>query len=231
MFDTIILLTSQVEQMPLGAVLRGHNPQLTVHPAATLDHLAAFDTAVLSRSRLIAFATPVIVPASVLASLGYGAYNFHPGPPQYPGWAPAHFALYEQATQFGVTVHAMAERVDTGPIVDVTLFPIPADIGVVALEGLAYAHLARLFWELARPLASEAEPLPERPLRWTGRKNSRRAYQAVCDIPLDITKEELDRRMKVFGDNHFGMSPTIRLHGVEFRAVAQGSAGVSAPSR
>ena len=50
MFDTIILLTSQVEQMPLGAVLRGHNPQLTVHPAATLDHLAAFDTAVLSRS-------------------------------------------------------------------------------------------------------------------------------------------------------------------------------------
>src|SRR3974377_1463854 len=117
MFDTIILLTSQVEQMPLGAVLRGHNPQLTVHPAATLDDLAAFDTAMLSPSRLIAFATPVIVPEPVLASLGYSAYNFHPGPPQYPGWAPAHFALYEQATQFGVTVHAMTERVDRGPIV------------------------------------------------------------------------------------------------------------------
>jgi methionyl-tRNA formyltransferase len=98
----------------------------------------------------------------------------------------------------------------------------------MALEGLAYAHLAKLFWELARPLAREAEPLPERPLRWNGKKNSRRAYQAVCDIPLDITKEDLDRRMKVFGDNHFGMSPTIRLHGVEFRAVAPVSAGVPA---
>jgi methionyl-tRNA formyltransferase len=108
MFDTIILLTGQVEQMPLGAVLRGHNPQLTVHPALTLGDLAAFDTAMLSRSRLIAFATPVIVPAGILASLGHGAYNFHPGPPQYPGWAPAHFALYEQATEFGATVHAMA---------------------------------------------------------------------------------------------------------------------------
>jgi len=229
-FDTIILLASQVEQMPLGSVLREHNPQLTVHPAATLDDLAAFDAAMLSHSRLIAFATQAIVPAPVLASLGYGAYNFHPGPPQYPGWAPAHFALYERATEFGVTVHAMAERVDSGPIVDATLFPIPADIGVMALEGLAYAHLARLFWELARLLAREAEPLPERPLRWNGKKNSRRAYKAICDIPLDISKEELDRRMKVFGDNHFGMSPTIRLHGVEFRAVAQGSAGVDLQS-
>jgi len=100
----------------------------------------------------------------------------------------------------------------------------------MALEGIAYAHLARLFWELAEQLAREAEPLPERPLRWTGKKNSRRAYQAICDIPLDISKEELDRRMKVFGDNHFGMSPTIRLHGVEFRAVAQGSAGVDLQS-
>ena len=149
MFDTIILLTSQVEQMPLGAVLRGHNPQLTVHPALTLEDLAAFEVTMLARARLIAFATPVIVPGRILASLGYGAYNFHPGPPQYPGWAPAHFALYEQANEFGVTVHAMAEHVDSGPIVDVMLFPIPADIGAMALEGIAYAHLARLFWELA----------------------------------------------------------------------------------
>jgi hypothetical protein len=94
----------------------------------------------------------------------------------------------------------------------------------MALEGLAYAHLAKLFWELARPLATQAKLLPERPLRWAKNKYSRRAYQAICDIPLDISKEELDRRMKVFGDNHFGMLPTIRLHGVEFRAVAQASA-------
>jgi hypothetical protein len=42
----------------------------------------------------------------------------------------------------------------------------------------------------------------------------------MCDIPLDIAKGELDRRIRIFGGNHFGMSPTISLHGVEFRAVA-----------
>jgi methionyl-tRNA formyltransferase len=220
MFDTIILLTGPVEQVALASVLRGHNPQLTIYPATSPEHLAALDPAVLSRARLIAFSSAVIVPPRLLAALGCGAYNFHPGPPDYPGWAPAHFALYDGASTFGATVHRMAERVDSGPIIDVALFPIPADIGVTGLEGLAYAHLAKIYWQLARLLATEAAPLPAQPLSWGNRKNSRRAYQAICDIPLDISKQELERRMRVFGGNHFGVSPTIHLHGVEFRAVA-----------
>ena len=219
MFDSIILLTSPVEQTALSALLLGHNPQLTICPAATSKDLGALNAGALSRSRLIAFSSPVIVPREVLGSLGYGAYNFHPGPPQYPGWAPAHFALYEHASEFGATAHTMAERVDSGPIVDVALFQIPADISVLGLEGLAYAHLARLFWELSKRLATRVEPLPVREMRWGKKKNSRRAFQAICDIPLDISKEEFDHRMRIFGGNHFGMSPIIRLHGVEFRAV------------
>src|SRR5258708_36006052 len=121
------------------------------------------------------------------------------------------FALYEHATEFGATVHVMAECVDSGPIVDVALFAIPPGIGVTGLEALAYAHLARLFWGLAKRLAVDAEPLPERALPWGARKSSRRAYEAICDIPLDITKEELDRRLRVFGASHFGVTPTIHL--------------------
>jgi methionyl-tRNA formyltransferase len=219
MFDTIILLTGPLEQVALASVLCGHNPQLTIYPATASEHLAALDPAILPRARLIAFSSAVIVPPRVLAALGFGAYNFHPGPPDYPGWAPAHFALYDGATTFGATVHVMAERVDSGPIIDVDAFPVPAGISVAGLEGLAYAHLAKMYWKLAGTLATEAAPLPAQPLSWGGRKNSRRAYQAICDIPLDISKEELERRMRVFGGNHFGVSPTIRLHGVEFRVV------------
>ena len=112
----------------MASVLRGHHPQLTIYPVATSDDLAAIDTGVLRRARLIAFSSPVIVPPDVLSALGFGAYNFHPGPPEYPGWAPAHFALYEGAAEFGATAHAMAERVDSGPIVAVSRFPIPSDI-------------------------------------------------------------------------------------------------------
>ena len=219
MFDAIILLAGEAEQLALGGVLRGHNPQLAIFAVTKPEELAAFDAAALARARLIAFSSPVVVPANVLGSLGYGAYNFHPGPPQYPGWAPSHFALYERATEFGVTMHAMAERVDSGPIVDVALFAIPPDISVLGLEGLAYAHLARLFWQLSKRLATDPAPLPVRELKWSDKKNSRRAYRAICNIPLDIEKDELDRRIRIFGGNHFGISPTIHLHGIEFRAV------------
>jgi methionyl-tRNA formyltransferase len=220
MFDTIILLAGEAEQVAMPPVLREHNPLLNVISARTAAGLAVLNPDLLARARLIAFVTPEIVSNNILARLGYGAFNFHPGPPRYPGWAPAHFALYERATEFGATVHVMVEKVDAGPIVEIAKFPVPADISAFGLEGLAYAHLAQLFWRMAKSLAADPKPPPTLPVKWGSRKYSRRAYRAICDIPLDIPKDELDRRIRVFGGNHFGMCPTINLHGIEFRAVS-----------
>jgi hypothetical protein len=219
MFDTIILLAGAAEQAAMPPLLRGHNPRLTVMSFATAADLDAIDCGRLGRARLLAFVTPEIVSGGTLAKLGYGAFNFHPGPPEYPGWAPSHFALYERATEFGATVHVMTERVDAGPIIDVARFAIPAGISVLGLEGLAYAHLAHLFWRRAKSFATDPAPPPTLPMAWGSRKYSRRAYRAICDIPLDIARDELDRRLSVFGGNHFGICPTINLHGIEFRAV------------
>lgn len=218
-FDTILLLADVVEQSVFPSVLLALNPALTILPVVTPDDLAAIEPDLLERSRLIAFTTPVIVPGGVLDRLGYGAYNFHPGPPRYPGWAPAHFALYDQATEFGSTVHLMVRQVDAGPIVEVATFAIPADITVSGLQGLAYANLAKLFWALAPRLATQGEPLPQQPISWGPAKTSRRSYAAICDIPLDISKDDFDRRIQIFGRNHFGVMPTLQLHGVTFRAV------------
>ena len=219
MFDTIILLSGAAEHSTFPAVLHGHNPLLSVIPVGTSAELEALNPDLLRRARLIGFVTPVIVPETTLARLGYGAFNFHPGPPGYPGWAPAHFALYNRETEFGATAHVMTEQVDAGPIIDVARFPVPAGTSVLALEGMAYARLAQLFWRMAKSLATDPEPPRTLSLQWGSRKYSRRAYRTMCDIPLDIPKDELQRRIEVFGGNHFGMSPTINLHGVEFRAV------------
>lgn len=223
MFDTIVLLTGPAEQSILASVLRGHNPNLTVIPIGTAAELAALEPALLRRARLVAFTTLVIVPQNILAQLGHGAYNFHPGPPRYPGLAPAQFALYDNAAEFGATMHKMVARVDAGPIVGVVHFPVPAGINIPGLEGMAYARLAHLFWQHARALATQAASLPELPIRWGYRRSSRASLRAICDIPLDITKDELDRRIRAFGFNLFGIVPTIRLHGMTFQAVLPSS--------
>ncbi len=220
MFDTIILLTGPVERAALPPALLGHNPAIRVLAIESAEQLFALSGDVLRRARLIAFATPVIVPKSILDQIGYGAVNFHPGPPSYPGWAPAHFALYNQADEFGATVHLMVEKVDAGPILDLALFQIPPDTSVCSLEGIAYGHLAFLFWRMARELACHPALPAAVSVKWASRKYSRRNYVSMCEIPLDISKSELDRRMRVFGGNDFGVAPTIKLHGIEFRVAA-----------
>jgi methionyl-tRNA formyltransferase len=210
MFDTIILLTSRLERSIFSSVLSAHNPGLNILPVETLTDLNALGPDTLARARLIAYATDVVVPAHVLDRLGYGAYNFHPGPPAFPGWAPAHFALYARATEFGATAHVMVARVDEGPIVGVEMFSIPPGSSVASLEGMAYARISYLFWTLAKRLATDSEPLPERPLQWSGTKSARRDYAALCDVPLDIHPDELDHRIAVFGeDPNFGSRCTF----------------------
>ena len=183
MFDTIILLTGPVEEAALTQVLRRYNPLLDVRPAKSLDELEAFDQSVLARARLVAFVTSVMVPARILGALGFGAYNFHPGPPHYPGWVPSHFAIYDKSSYFGATAHVMIERIDAGPIVGVKIFDIPQNTNVLRLQELVFAELARLFWHLAPALATQSDPLAELSVRWSGTKSTRRSYAAMCISP------------------------------------------------
>jgi len=231
MFDTIILITGATETPILSDVLRRGNPDLAVRPATSPAELLALPADLLKRARLIGYATNVLVPGRTLDALGYGAYNFHPGPPEYPGRTPAHFAIYDRATTFGTTAHVMVERVDAGPIVGTEAFDIPPGSDLTELCELAYRRLARLFWRLAPELATRAEPLPTLPIRWRGRKSTARLYARMCDIPPDIARDELERRIAAFGTGHFGIDPTITLHGHRFAYVRSTTpADIEAPS-
>lgn len=220
MLTDIILLTGLPQQhVALSALLREHNPQLSFRFALTAGDLEALDPATLGNTRLIAFTSGVIVPPRILNALGHGAYNFHPGPPDYPGWAPAHFALYEGATSFGATAHLMTEQVDSGPIIGTESFTIPDNIAVRELEQIAFVRLAYLFWRLAKDLATRAEPMLVLPITWSGRKSTRQMYLSACDIPADISRADLELRVRAFQDDFRAIHPTITLHGFQFQLV------------
>ena len=222
MLKTIILLTGNVHQQhALAALLREHNPALAFRGAVTRDELFAIAPEVLRDARLVAFTSGVVVPRAVLDALGHGAYNFHPGPPDYPGWAPAHFAFYDGAKTFGATAHAMAARVDSGPIIGIEPFDIPDGVDVRGLEQLVFVRLARLFWRMARDLAREAGPLPTLPVAWSGTRSTRAMYADMCEIPFDVAPSELARRIRAFHDDFRGIPLTVALHGVRFQLATQ----------
>ncbi len=215
---TIILLIGTAgQQLALTKLLREHNPALSFRCVLTREELTAVEPEVLREARLVAFTSGVIVPRSILAALGYGAYNFHPGPPDYPGWAPAHFALYDGARTFGATAHVMTRRVDSGPILGTESFIIPDNVSVRELEQIAFVRLAYLFWRLSRVIACETGPLPTLPIAWNGTKSTRQMYEKLCEIPANIDPTELARRIRAFNDDFRAIPLTVTLHGVRFR--------------
>lgn len=67
-----------------------------------------------------------VVPVSILKRYNQ-AYNVHPGPITYPGRDPHHWALYESAQWFGVTLHEMTKHVDQGTVIRTDPFLIETD--------------------------------------------------------------------------------------------------------
>lgn len=197
----IILLTGDTEFPFLSKALMDANPSLEVLHAnsapALTDAMAKSDA---TAARLLSFSSNVIVPAAILNALQGPAYNFHPGPPDYPGSHPDSFAIYEGATRFGATVHEMTARVDAGPIVAVREFDIPAEADALELATLAYQQIAALYFDLAPLLATSDTPLPRIDRHWSARKWTRADYARMQDFGDGLDDAERALRMRAFGD-------------------------------
>lgn len=197
--ERIILLSGEVEAPHLSELLCQYNGALNVEAVFDDDGLEAAFRAGVENTRLIAFLTSVIVPAAYLDQLPGPAYNFHPGPPEYPGSYVAGFAIYEGAATFGVTLHEMAAKVDTGPIVEVRRFPVEAGWKFQDLEVEAFRQVVQLFTDYAAHMATNDAPLKSGVEPWTGNPRTRKEAERLKDIEADMSEEEIVRRYRAFG--------------------------------
>lgn len=219
MFDTLILLAGPAEHSVFATLLRSYNPSLNVLPVFTAADLDAIEAEWLSGARLVSFAGDVKVSAAVVAQLGYGAYNFHPGSPRYPGATPVQDAIDDGASDFGCTMHRVTERTEAGPIVEVDLFAVPPGASVGALEEMTYAALVQMFWRMAHPLANHASPLIERAVRWSEVHHSRSDNQQVRRNAPVISRGQAVRRIDGPFTDHFGIVPSMVPPGRQLRLV------------
>ncbi len=220
MFQTLLLLTGDLELPYLSSMMARHNPGLDIVGIETREALATLAPYVLAGARLVAFATPVIVSASILDALGHGAYNFHPGPPEYRGWYPHCFAAYERAATFGATAHVMTKHIDAGPIVALERFPVSPGGDAAALGERAYGSMLKLFAELTPALAGP-DPLPPVSAGWGERFTTRRDFASMCRLSHEMPAEEIQRRIGAFGAGDGFSRPHLELHGHRFMLAAE----------
>ncbi|MBI3332858.1 MAG: hypothetical protein HYZ93_02070 [Candidatus Omnitrophica bacterium] len=144
---------------------------------------------------IVSYLSPWIVPKGLLERAQQAAINFHTGPPEYPGIGCTNFALYEGATRYGVTCHRMEPAPDTGPIIRADYFPVHEQETVLSLTDRCYAHLARLFYEIADLLLT-GEPLPVSDLKWARPPFRRAELEDLCRLRADMSPEEIQRRIR-----------------------------------
>ena len=206
MLKNILILSSKEVGDNIVSILQKSNPSLRFKIISSADDLERCKTPHLSKARLISFLTAVIVPKHILDSLGYGAINFHPGPPIYPGWAASNFAVYDGALSFGGTAHYMNDKIDAGEIIALDLFEVDKTIEVNHLIDRTIECLIRLLNKLAVKLTQEA-PITPLPIPWGPRITTKKMFMEYCQLTTTMSKAEFLKRTRAFG----GFS-TAKLH-------------------
>lgn len=145
---------------------------------------------------IISFVSPWIIPQSLLNSAQKAAINFHPGSPDYPGTGCYNFALYEGADKYGVTVHHMERKVDTGSIIMVSYFAIPPYESVETLKLKSMNHLLFCFEKIVQCIA-KGIPLPTSDETWRRKPFTRKEMYKLFEMDLlKHDKEEIEKRIR-----------------------------------
>jgi methionyl-tRNA formyltransferase len=123
------------------------------------------------------------------------AINFHPGPPEYPGYGCNNFAIYEGAAEYGVTCHHMTPRVDAGAIIEVVRFPVLAADNAGTLLVKAYDAQLDLFYRIV-DMVARGEALPVSGETWTRKPFTRAQFGELGQVTPDMTEHEIARRRR-----------------------------------
>ena len=151
---------------------------------------------------IFSFLSPWILPDSLLAKAKVGAYNWHPAPPEMPGFGGASFAIYNGKAEFGYTAHVMTKSVDAGPIIDFGHFPVEKSDTVLSLSEKSYDSMLVSFKKIVEGIQS-GKIIESKSIKWGSIKTSRRQLDDLCEITLQMDREEAERRIKA---NTFGES-------------------------
>ena len=144
------------------------------------------------------------------------AINFHPGTHDYPGTGCYNFALYEEAKVYGCVCHHMAEKVDTGVIIEEKTFPTIGVDSVEQLKQRTMEGMVGLFEKIVSAIA-HGEELPTAPIAWSRRPFTRHDLEDLRKINADMSAEEIRRRVRAVTYPGFP-GAEIEIGGVSFRS-------------
>ena len=204
---------------------------LPLHKKVESEEGTYYTFAMESVDYIISFCCPWILPNSILTLAEKAAINFHPAPPKYPGIGGYNYAIYNEDTEYGCTVHYMKEVVDTGDIIDVKYVPTYRNDSIQALSERTKVYMIKQFFEcMNRILSSGLENYHfdepnyidgeevQQEWEWEREPYTRKEFQEFCRINVgDFDEKQLELFLRATYFPNARDPPYILVKGKKWR--------------
>ena len=204
----LIILSDQNFFRLLLPVITELNSSSQIVLVNNLLELHQISDELIGESRLLSIFSAEIVPVTVLRKFGFGCYNLHPCSNEYPGWRAWSFAIMNNSDHFGLTLHEMIERVDTGDIINMQKIPR----GLKSTEQDFFNSVGGFVIEFFRSFPDfflDQNKLSASDLKWGKVKFRKKDVQEIIKIDEGIELNLLLAVIRAFGFGYLGEKPFV----------------------
>ncbi len=164
---------------------------------------------------LISFLNKSYISDKLRRKIKINSFNFHPGPPEYPGYGCYNFALLDKINFYGSTVHIINKKFDNGEIVDVKKFKISyKKINLDKLISMTHKNMSKQSKKFINEILKDKLKV-ENNFKWRKRAYTKKEFESAREIKLNDSKKIILKKLKAFTFKNYE-SVYIKFKGFKF---------------
>lgn len=164
---------------------------------------------------LISFLNSIYISKSVRKKIKINSFNFHPGPPEYPGFGCYNFALLDKVNFYGSTVHVINDKFDSGKIVNVKKFKISyKKFNLEKLIRKTHENIVQQAKVFINDIQNKKLKI-EGKLKWKKKSYTKKEFEIARQIKLSDSKKKILEKIKAFSYKNYE-SVYLNFKGLKF---------------
>tara|TARA_B100000282_G_scaffold281640_1_gene243755 strand:- start:158 stop:808 length:651 start_codon:yes stop_codon:yes gene_type:complete len=164
---------------------------------------------------LLSFLNPLYIDKSVRKKIRINSFNFHPGPPEYPGFGCYNFALLDKSKFYGSTVHIIDDRFDNGKIIDVKKFKISYErLNLEKLISKTHNNVLYQAKTFINGILNKRIKI-NGSFKWKRKAYTKKEFEKAREVKLNDSKRNIIKKIKAFSYKNFE-NVFIKFKGYKF---------------
>lgn len=164
---------------------------------------------------LISFLNPHYIKNKVRNRIRFNSFNFHPGPPEYPGFGCYNFALLDEVNFYGSTIHLINDKFDNGKIINVKKFKISyKKMNLERLIKLTHKNIIKQAKKFIDDVIKNKIKVNHK-FKWKKKAYTKKEFESAREIKLYDSKRNILKKLKAFTYKDY-KSVYINLKGIKF---------------